>query len=275
MASPIEEIEFISSSKHRVGVLESLAERGYDRADLQSLTGAHASTIGRVLGDFEERRWIERTGPTYELTPLGEYVAERFEELRGAMATEGKLRDVWQWLPREMEGFSVELFADAVVSYPDAGYPYEPVDRVVQLVEASDSVYALGATVFKSVANEAFCRAVEDGTAIEVVYPPDVLAATVAWNPDRFEEVATAGHSTILVHDDLPDMERCGIDIFDDRVGICCHDTETRALRAWVDTDAPEARDWARSVFERYRDEARPVDEDVLDTPVPERFTVP
>ena len=275
MASPIEEIEFISSSTHRVGVLALLSERGYDRADLQSMTGAHASTIGRVLGDFEERRWIERTGPTYELTPLGEYVAERFEELRGAMATEAKLRDVWQWLPREMEGFSAELFADAVVSYPEPSYPYEPVDRVVQLVEESDSVCALGATVFKSVANEAFCRAALDGTEVEVVYSPDVLAATVAWNPDRFQEVAAEGHCTILVHDDLPDRERCGIDIFDDRVGICCHDTETRALRAWVDTDSPEARDWARTVFERYRDEARPVDEDVLDTAVPERFTVP
>ena len=275
MASPIEEIEFISSSTHRVGVLALLSERGYDRADLQSMTGAHASTIGRVLGDFEERRWIERTGPTYELTPLGEYVAEQFADLHEAMATEAKLRDVWQWLPREMEGFSAELFADAVVSYPDPGYPYEPVDRVVQLVEESDSVRALGATVFKSVANEAFCRAALDGTRVEVVYPPDVLAATVAWNPHRFEEVTARDHCTVLVHDDLPDRTRCGIDIFDDRVGICCHDTETRALRAWVDTNAPEARKWALSVYERYREEARPADEDALDTPVPEGFTAP
>jgi predicted transcriptional regulator len=275
MGSPIEEIEFIASSNHRVGILDALAEREYDRADLRSLTGAHASTVGRVLGDFEERRWIERNGPTYELTPLGEFVAERFGELHDAMETEMKLRDVWQWLPREMEGFSAELFADAVVSYPAPGYPYEPVDRVIQLVDESESVRALGATVFKSVANEAFCRAVEDGTEIEIVYSPAVLAATVAWDPDRFEEVAARDHCTVLVHDDLPDRTRCGIDIFDDRVGICCHDTETRALRAWVDSDAPEARAWARTVFERYREEARPVNEDVLETPVPEQFTVP
>ncbi|MDG5761055.1 transcriptional regulator [Natronococcus sp. A-GB1] len=275
MGSPIEEIEFIASSTHRVGVLDALAERGCDRADLRSRTGAHASTVGRVLGDFEERRWIERNGATYELTPLGEFVAERFGRLRDAMEAELKLRDVWRWLPREMEEFSAELFADAVVSYPGPGYPYEPVDRVVQLVDESESVHALGATVFKSVANEAFCRAVEDGTEIEIVYSPAVLAATVAWDPDRFEEVAARDHCTVLVHDDLPDRTRCGIDIFDDRVGICCHDTETRALRAWVDSDAPEARSWARTVFERYREEARPVDEDVLETPVPEQFTVP
>lgn len=275
MGPPIEEIEFIASSKHRVGVLNTLAEGGCDRADLQSVTGAHASTIGRVLGDFEERRWIERSGPTYELTPLGEFVAERFADLRDAMETEGKLRDVWRWLPREMEGFSVDLLADFVVSYPGPGYPYEPLDRVLQLVEESDSMFAFGATVYKSVANEAFCQAVLDGMDVEYVFSPAVLAATVDWNPELFEKVAARDHCTVLVHDDLPDRTRCGIDIFDDRVAICCHDVETRALRAWIDTDAPEAREWAWSVFERYRREARPVDEAALDTPVPEQFTAP
>ena len=275
MDSPIEKIEFIASSNHRVGVLDALAEGGRDRADLQSETGAHASTIGRVIGDFEERQWIERSGSTYELTPLGEFVAERFAALRDAMETEGTLRDVWQWLPREMEGFSVDLFSDAVVTYPGPGYPYEPLDRVIQLVEESDSLRGLGATIFKAVANEAFCRAVLDGMDVEYVYSPPILAATVEWNPELFEKVAARDNCTVLVHDDLPDRTRCGIDIFDDRVCICCHDVETRALSAWIDTDAPEAREWALSVFERYRQEARPVDEAVLETPVPEQFIAP
>lgn len=275
MVSSIKDIEFIASSNHRVGVLDALAERGCDRDDLRSTTGASSPTMGRVLGDFEERRWIERIGRTYQLTPLGEFVAERFVELREAMETERKLRDVWQWLPREMEGFSVDLFADAVVAYPGPGYPYEPVERVIQLVEESDSMCGLGTTVFKSIANEAVCLAVLDGMEFEYVYPPEVLAATVAWDPDMVEQAAACEHCTVLVHEDLPDRERCGIGIFDERVGICCHDTDTRALRAWIDTDAPEAREWALSVFERYRREARLADETTMETPVPEQFTVP
>ena len=275
MNSAIEEIEFIARSKYRVEVLTELAETGQDRADLRSATGAHASSISRVLAAFEERGWVDRRGSTYELTPLGEFVADRFGALRDAMETEGKLRDVWPWLPREMDGFSAELFEDAVVAYPGPGYPYEPLERVIHLVEESDAMWALGATVYKSAANEAFCRAALDGMEVEYVFPPAVLAATYAWNPELVAQVATSDHCTVLVHDDLPDRTRCGIDIFDDRVAICCHDTETRALRAWVDTDAPEARDWAWSIFERYRREARPVDEAALDTPVPEQFTTP
>lgn len=73
------------------------------------MTGASSPTIGRILSDFADRRWTTRTGRTYELTPLGAFVAERFGDLRDAMETERRLRDVWRLLPREMEGFTVDL----------------------------------------------------------------------------------------------------------------------------------------------------------------------
>ncbi|WP_306057044.1 helix-turn-helix transcriptional regulator [Natronococcus wangiae] len=275
MTEPVDDIEFIASSKHRVGVLDALAGGRCDRDDLRSLTGASSPTMGRVLSAFEERRWIERRGPSYELTPLGEYVAERFAGLRGALETEQRLREVWRWLPREMEGFSIELFADAVIAYPGPGYPYEPVERVIDLVEASEWMCGFGATVFKSIANEAICLEVIDGMEFEYVYPPEVLAATVAWDREMVERAAQQDHCTVWVHDELPDKKRCGFGIFEDRVGICCHDADSRALRAWIDTDAPEAREWALSVFEQYRDEARPADETDMDAPIPDQITIP
>jgi len=64
--------------------------------------------------------------PHVRTDPLGEYVVDRFLSLRDAMEIEEKLRDVWQWLPVEMPGFSVDLFAEAVVSYPGPGTPTSP-----------------------------------------------------------------------------------------------------------------------------------------------------
>jgi len=75
------------------------------------------------------------------------------------METERKLRDVWRWLPRGMDGFSVDLFADAVVSYPGPGYLYQPVERVTQLVKGTDSMRAFGTTEFKSVNLDTVCEA--------------------------------------------------------------------------------------------------------------------
>ncbi|HKJ59803.1 MAG TPA: transcriptional regulator [Halobacteriales archaeon] len=259
MTRGIDEIEFLARSEHRVGVLETLADRPADRVDLRASTGSSAPTIGRILADFEDRRWIARDGPTYELTPLGEFVAERFSTLIDAMELERELRDVWRWLPREMEGFSVDLFDDVVVSYPGPNYPYEPVDRITQLIEGTSRFRGFGTTVFKSINNETVCRSVLDGMEFEYVYSPDVLEATIAWNPAAVAEAAACDNCTILLHDDLPDRTRCGIGIFDERIGICCHDAETGMLEAVIDTEAPAAREWAVTVYERHLSDARPL----------------
>ncbi|WP_254525001.1 helix-turn-helix transcriptional regulator [Natrinema caseinilyticum] len=255
----LDEIEFLARSAHRTGVLEALLEGPRDRNDLRAATGASSPTMGRILGDFEDRRWIVRDGPTYELTPLGEYVAERFGTLCDAMETERTLRDVWRWLPREMEGFSVDLFDDAVVSYPGPNYPYEPVQRVRELIEETTAMCGFGTTVFKSINNETVCSSVIDGMDYEYIYSPAVLEATVAWKPKRVAEATACDNCTILLHDALPDEDRCGLGIFDDRIGICCHDPETGLLEAVIDTDSREAREWALSVFEHHRADARPV----------------
>ena len=102
--------------------------------------------------------------------------------------------------------------------------------------------------------------AVLEGMTFEYVFTPEALEGTFNWNPERIMEVAACENATVLVNDHLPDGDRCGLGIVDDRAGICCHDAETGALVAVVDTDAPEAREWAVSVFEQVRDEATPVD---------------
>jgi predicted transcriptional regulator len=269
MDAALEEIDYLARSSHRVGVIEELTDGGRDRRDLRAATGASSPTMSRILTDFEDRQWIVRDGPTYELTRLGEYVAERFLGLRDAMAVERKLRDVWQWLPREMPGFSADLFADAVVSYPGPKYPYEPVERLTQLIQGTDRLRGFDSIVYKSINNEAVCEAVLDGMALEYVYSPVALEGTVAWNPKRVMEAAAREHCTVYVHDDLPDGHRCGLGIVDDRAGICCHDVETGALTAVIDTDAPEAREWAIATFERVRREADPVGPQTFETLVP------
>lgn len=265
MDSAIDDIDFLARSNHRVGVLEELTENPCDRADLRAATGASSPTMGRLLTDFEDRQWIVRNAHTYELTPLGEFVAERFFDLYEAMTTERKLRDVWQWLPREMEEFSVELFADAVVSYPGPGYPYKPVERIAILIEETSTMRGFGTLELKSANLKTMCGAVLNGTEMEYVFSPEILETTFAWNPKRIAEVAACENCTVLVHDALPDEDRCGLSILDDRVAICCHDPDTNLLTAVVDTDAPAARSWAISVFERYLREATPVEPDSVD----------
>lgn len=262
----LEDIDFLARSQHRVGVLAALTEASYDRRDLQDTTGASASTISRVLGDLEARHWVTRNRHRYELTALGTFVAARFLDLHEAMDLERTLRDVWQWLPRDMDGFSVELFDDVVVSYPGPAYPYRPVERVTYLLEHTETIRGLGTTIYKSGNIEVFCRRVIDGMEMEYVYAPSVLRAIIAWNPDLVAEVFACENCTVLLHDDLPDGDRCGLNVMDDCIGLCGHDRETAQLEAVIDTQSPEAREWATAVYERYRSEARPFDPDAFET---------
>lgn len=266
MDTAINEIEFLARSSHRVGVIERLTDGSCERSELRAATGASSPTMSRILADFEDRRWLIRYGPTYELTSLGEFVAKRFLDLREAMEVERTLRDIWQWLPREMDGFSVDLFADAVVSYPGPGYPYEPVERLTQLIRGTDRMRGFDSIVQKSINNETVCEAVLDGMELEYIYSPIALKGTYAWNPERVSEAAACKNCTVLVHNNLPDGNRCGLGIVDDRAGICCHDIKTGALTAVIDTDAPEAREWAIATFERVRDEAKPIEPQTFET---------
>jgi hypothetical protein len=110
-----------------------------------------------------------------------------------------------------------------------------------------------GTTVLKSSNLEAACDSIIDGMEFEYIYSPDVLETIVSWNPAKVARAAACENCTTLVHEPHPDDEWCGLGIYDDRVGICCHDVETGMLKAVVDTDSPDARAWAESVYERAR----------------------
>lgn len=259
MNSPTEEIEFLARSDHRAGVLDALADGPCDRRELYDVTGASAATMGRILADFEDRQWALRAGRQYELSPLGEFVAERFAELRDAMATQRELRDVWQWLPLDLDGFGIELFDDPVISRPGPAYPYEPVERVANLIGGTETMRGFGMAMVKASTLEAFFGQIRDGLTCEYVYPPQVFEEILAWDETRVAEAADRENYTPLLHDHLPLGDWCGVCLFDERVSFCCYEPETGMLRALIDTDAPETYDWAESVYERYQHEASPL----------------
>ncbi len=258
MDTTLEDIEFLSSSQHRVGVLDALIESPCDRRELRTLTGASSPTMGRVLTDLQTRHWITKEGRTYRLTDLGEFVANRLGEFRNAMDLERSLREVWPWLPHELENFSVELFSDVTVSRPGPGYPYQPVERITELVQDAGLMRGFGMVMLKSSNLEVFFARSLDDLRSDYVYPPEVFEQIFEWNPDAVLKAVRHSNCTVWIHDDLPLDDRCGICLFDDHVSICCYDRETGALQATIDTGSPELVEWAESYYVRLRAEAEP-----------------
>ena len=252
-STPLDEVEFLARSDHRVTALAALARRPQSRADLLAMTGVSQSTIGRTLRAFEDRNWIRRDGQYYEATQLGTFVAEGIRELIDRFETERSLRNVWQWLPSKASGFTIEMMSDAVVTVAETDDPYRPVNRFRSLLRETDQFRFVGFDLaLLEPCKDELCQRTIDGMQTEILDPPSVVDHIRSAYPEQFAAALESGNLTLRVRDDLPPY---GVGIFDERIAITGYDPTTGTVKVLTDTDAPEAREWAESIYTAYRRE--------------------
>ncbi|SFS99840.1 helix-turn-helix transcriptional regulator [Halostagnicola kamekurae] len=256
-SDPLEDIEFLVRSKHRVAVLDALTESPATREDLRAETAASPSTISRTVRAFEERNWISRNGDRYEATQLGAFVATGMRDLIDRLETERTLRDVWQWFPSDAGGFTVEMVADATVTVAESDAPYAPVNRFLSLLRETDQFRFVGADIaLLEPCKDELRQQIVSGMQTSIIDPPSVAEYILSTYRDHCSPALERRNFTVKLHDDLPPY---GVSLFDDRIAVSCYDPDSGMVRAILDTDDPVARDWAESIFESYHDEARPL----------------
>lgn len=257
MDTPIDDIAYLARSEHRVSTLVALTDRPRSRSELWEMSGVSSSTIRRTLSEFEDRHWIRKTGYQYEATQLGGFVASGMEELIDRVETERKLRDVWQWLPSETSGFTIDICSDAVVTVAEVDDPYRPVNRFVSLLRETDRSRFVGVNVaLLEPCEDELRQRVVDGMHTEIIDPPSVARYILSTYPEHCSGPLESGNLTVWLHDDLPPY---GVSLFDDRIGISGYNPNSGTVRALIDTDAPEVREWAESTSRSYQREARPL----------------
>lgn len=232
--------------------LDAMARHPQTRADLQSMTDVSPSTISRTLREFEERNWISRDGKYYQATQLGAYVATGMRSLIERLSIEQQLRDVWEFLPPEDSGFNIELCADADVTLATADDPYRPVNRFLALLRETDQFRFAGLDVaFLEPCKDVLCKRIIEGMRTEMITPPRVATYIRSTYPELFSQALDSGNLTVRLHNSLPAY---GVCLFDDRIAICGYDLDSVTVRALVDTPAPEAYEWAESVYRSFRE---------------------
>jgi len=121
-------------------VLGLLAEGRHTRNELATATGASQATLGRILGDFKDRSWIRHDGSEYVATATGRLVAEGFTDLQEILETEGKLRDIVDYLPTHAMDFDLRRLSDATITVPSATRPNAPLSRLLDFIRDGDDV---------------------------------------------------------------------------------------------------------------------------------------
>ncbi|WP_293033316.1 winged helix-turn-helix domain-containing protein [Natronococcus sp.] len=258
----IADVASLVRSEHRAPALIAMAARPRTRADLRELTGASPSTIRRTLRTFEQRSWVRRDGHRYGATALGAAVASGMETLLALIETERTLRGVWTELPEAVLELALERPGTTTVTVAEHDTPYRPVNRFRSLLRKTDRFRFVGFDVgLYDPCTDEFGRRVLEGMEAELIDSPDVAEYMLSTYPERCDRLLESGNLTALVHDELPPY---GVSRLDDRVAVSGYDPDSGGVTVLVDTDAPEAREWADSVYAAYRSEARPLE--------PERF---
>lgn len=254
----IDDVAFLTRSPYRVVALKALNDDPQDRDDLRAVTGASSSTIRRLLREFEDRNWIERTGHHYQATQLGAFVARAMTAVIERIETERRFRDVWEHVPGEDDGFTIGMCTDAIVTVAEPTDPYCTIDRFRSLLEATSELRFVGPQVaLVEPCLDELCDRLGDGLDLWVIDRPERAESFLRTHPEYAEPLLEGGDPSVLVHNDLPAY---GIALFDDRVAVCCCDGDTGTVRAVIDTDASAARGWGESAYECYLREATPLE---------------
>lgn len=258
MGSSIEDIEFLARSAYREDALRALASGPCDRDTLLDETGASKSTIARLLNEFEERNWVARDEYRYELTDPGRFVAERFIGLVDTIETERSLRDVWQYLPTDLPGFTISLFEDAVITFPTAHSPYKMLPQFAENFESARTMRGFSEQSPKPGSLELIMRNAAAGVDTEVIFSPAVIYEIRTEISDAvIERAIDGGYLTVLVRDTFP-TNAC-LELFDDRFALYCRD-DMGVTRVGIDTESAKTIAWGKSIYDDVRSGARPVD---------------
>lgn len=263
MNSPLDGVAFLARSENRVAVLEELASGPATRGDLRESTGVGRITLGRVLGDFDERGWVVREEHGYELTIVGELVAEAFEQVVEAMSTAERFKDVIKWVPADEMDFDLRRLSSAELYVPTSSDPFASLRRAQQGLESTDSLQLLTNATAEETLEVMARRTSTDGLPLSVVLDAETLRI-ITDDPSAFGHLQTIlksdgevyryeGQAPIIVAV-LDEMVHVGVD---DEAGV------NAALIESVD---PEVRAWAERMIETYREEATPVELADLDS---------
>ncbi|WP_222918022.1 ArsR family transcriptional regulator [Natrinema sp. SYSU A 869] len=262
MESALEEIEFLALSSNRVEVLRLLAEGRQTRTELAGATGASQATLGRILGDFEDRSWIRHDGSEYVATATGRLVAEGFTDLKEILETEGKLRNIVDFLPTHAMDFDLRRLSDATITVPTATRPNAPLGRLLDFLREGAEVRTFSHTFNEQTLRVVRERVTAGDQRFKGVFGRSAIDALADESELRgqLEELLAAEDAEIRVREEGVPI---AIMIVDEVVYLLLRD-ENGVLRASVDTDDDAVRSWAEDSLDHYWRTATPLESETL-----------
>ncbi|PSP88696.1 hypothetical protein BRC78_05925 [Halobacteriales archaeon QH_8_68_33] len=256
------DIDYLSRSANRVAILNGLADGATTRRELADRTGVSRATLDRIVNEFEERGWAERTPDgEYVATAAGVHVVREFRPFVESVAAVERLGEAVAWLPTDELDIGLHEFGDATVRRPENDDPAEAVEFMTGLLRESDEFrtlnHLLPPGIFERVLHD---QVVSGELSVEAVTTRDVVDYFVEspGRRERWRDVLEAG--TPLFYRDPPIP--CNLLLFDDLVLIKRSDTGPidDSYGVPIVSENEAVLSWAHDLIDRYRADAVRVD---------------
>lgn len=250
MESALEEIEFLALSPNRVEVLQLLSNGNHTRKELAEQTDVSQATLGRILGDFQDRSWVKRVNSAYTATSTGALVCKGFTQLMKVITTEQQLREIAVYLPEDEFTFDIQHLADTTITTPTRTRPNAPLKRLLTLINGASRITTVShafneetlATVHDLVINgDTQFNGIFSRAAIDALQSDEELNA-------KLRELVRHDRSEIAVTTEIP----LAVMIADGAVCLLVRDTQG-VLRGAVDSENTAIHEWAQNTFNQYR----------------------
>lgn len=265
MEPHLEEFVFLARSHHRVQLLRELSREEQTRRELRTETGISQPTLGRILGDFEQRQWVSNQhNGAYALTPLGTQLADAVEDVLDVLGTIDQLTDIEDQLPWDRLGFEPHELSDAIITTPSSTEPLAHMRRFDEL--------AAKATTVKVISNVVSCAPSHESTNadrkflsyIDELVVTDQVIATGLNDPELAGWLRKRIEAEDLSLYSYDEEAAFLLGTFDDIVGIVPIDDAGMPCGLIEGTSEP-IRAWGRDTFEEYRRSATRVPPDALE----------
>lgn len=253
MDKPLADAEFLIRSENRVRVLGLLLESPRERRDIQDCLDITRVTMGRLLGDLEDRKWVERRGHEYHITPLGRIVFEDLDMFLDTVGTARQLRDFISHLPTGNFPFDLRCLGEAELVRGDRSDTDAPTRRMSDLIGDADSLRILASIVMEAGPRTTVERAETGAAPAEAVLSSGVVEA--ARNDHRlasyFQRWIEADDRVYRYDGEIPHT----IILADESVLYFVVDDRGNILGMFVIEDET-VFEWAEEMFEQYKGEA-------------------
>lgn len=246
--------DFVKQTMTRAELLELLTDGPSSAQVLADELDTSRSTVHRVTETLGEYELVRRTDGQIAITGLGRTIAEELGHCRGKLNTARRLGPFLNTIDVEAVSIPLDRFEDPTVIAPTQRRAHVGVNRIIELIERTDSLRMFSSIISPLYVNAAL-REMIDGTRIEVVFDREVVEIIAGEYAEEASEALETGRFHVRVGEAIP----FELFLFDDRTGMAAHD-ESGIARAFVESDSDAVREWAEDLYETYAERADPVE---------------